>query len=104
MAQSPPSHSHGDPPRTALLACLGHPGPHARASIGRAARLRGPQETLARPAPVMALRLTMLVPLLSIGELLRYPGQPGKRLSLVSENGNLRCVKAGLEEFPVIAG
>ena len=51
--------SHGDPPRAALLACLGQPGAFARTSVRRAALLRGPQETLARRATVMALRLTV---------------------------------------------
>ena len=34
-------HTHGDPPRAALLACLGNPGAFARANFRRAARLRG---------------------------------------------------------------
>ena len=33
MAQGPPSHSHGDPPRAALLACLGQPSAFDRASV-----------------------------------------------------------------------
>ena len=46
----------------------------------------------------------MLVPLVSIGELLRYPGQPRKRLSLVSEGANLQCGSADGEKFLVVAG
>lgn len=46
----------------------------------------------------------MLVPLVSIGELLRNPGQPRKRLSLVSEGANLQCVSADGEKFLVVAG
>ena len=46
----------------------------------------------------------MLVPLPSIGELLRYPGRPGTGLTLVWESGDLQGVHAGGEKFPVAAG
>lgn len=46
----------------------------------------------------------MLVPLPSIGDLLRYPGQPGTCLTLVWESGDLQCGRAGGEEFAVTAG
>ncbi len=57
-AQEPLRHDrHGHSSRAALLARLGQPGSAARASLGRAARLRGAQEAMARPAAVVALRL-----------------------------------------------
>jgi SAM-dependent methyltransferase len=46
----------------------------------------------------------MLVPLRSIVELLRYPGQPSRCLSLVWEGSDVQCVQSDGEEFPIAAG
>jgi SAM-dependent methyltransferase len=46
----------------------------------------------------------MLVPLPSISDLLRYPGEPNRCVSLTWERDNLHCVGASSHEFPVAAG
>ena len=61
MAQCPASPPPRDPPRPALLACLGQRRPPTRASLCRTALLRGDQETLARPPAVVAFCTTILV-------------------------------------------
>jgi SAM-dependent methyltransferase len=46
----------------------------------------------------------MLAPIRSISDLLRCPGRPGTRVSLVWESAVLRSVCADGEEFPIAAG
>ena len=61
MAQGAASRPPRNPPRPALLARLGQRGPPARASVCRAALLRGAQEAVACLPAVVAFRLTILV-------------------------------------------
>lgn len=46
----------------------------------------------------------MLVPLQSVRDLLRYPGEPGRPLSLSWEGDELQFVRAGDEDFAIAAG
>ena len=79
MAQSPPSQPHGDPPRAALLACLGQPGAFARATSVVRPFYEG-LKGLACAATVVVFRLTMLV-LASTASCL----PPGQAMPLVAK-------------------